>query len=89
MLVQSHAQRREMATQRSGGDRLRSDGTGEQYVLTMATGTLLYFHLLIVIAATKKKKHKQKQMSNADQTTGTEFKSKGNHNFREYTPGDL
>lgn len=30
----------------------------EQYVLTMATGTLLYFHLLIVIAATKKKKHK-------------------------------
>lgn len=30
----------------------------EQYVLTMATGTLLYFHLLIVIAGTKKKKHK-------------------------------
>lgn len=30
----------------------------EQYILTMATGTLLYFHLLIVIAATKKKKHK-------------------------------
>lgn len=28
----------------------------EQYVLTMATGTLLYFHLLIVIAGTKKKK---------------------------------
>lgn len=30
----------------------------EQYILTMVTGTLLSFHLLIVIAATKKKKHK-------------------------------
>lgn len=31
-------------------------GGVEQYVLTMATGTLLYFHLLIVIAGTKKEK---------------------------------
>lgn len=30
----------------------------EPYILTMATGTLLHFHLLIEIAATKKKKHK-------------------------------
>lgn len=30
----------------------------ELYILTITTGTLLYFHLLIVIAGTKKKKHK-------------------------------
>jgi len=38
----------------------------------MATGTLLYFHLLIVNAATKKRKKAQVETNvYADQTTGT------------------
>lgn len=50
----------------------------EQYVLTMATGTLLYFHLLIVIAGTKKKKKQAQVETNvyAGQITGTELKKK-------------
>lgn len=50
-----------MLTHRRGGWRVNYEGVEEveQYILTMVTGTLLNFHLLIVIAATKKeKKHK-------------------------------
>lgn len=43
----------------------------EQYILTMVTGTLLYFHLLIVIAGTKKEKAQVETNVYADQNTGT------------------
>lgn len=47
-----------MLTHRRGGWRVNYEGVEEveQYILTMVTGTLLNFHLLIVIAATKKEK---------------------------------
>lgn len=56
-----------------GGESEEGGEELEQYVLTMATGTLLYFHLLIVIAATKKKKAQVETNVYADQTTGTEL----------------
>lgn len=51
-----------MKVDRQGaGGRGGRAGWAEQYVLTMATGILLYFHLLIEIAGTEKeKKNKHK-----------------------------
>lgn len=50
----------------------------EQYVLTMATGILLYFHLLIEIAGTEKEKKQAQVETNVyvDQITGNRVKKK-------------
>lgn len=55
----------------------------EQCILTMVTGTLLHFHLLIEIAATKKKKKAQVETNvYAGQTTGTELKQTNKKKFK-------